>query len=282
MVQLLNTKILLADMSWAEVQERLKETDLAIVPAGSIEQHGRHLPLKTDTFIASEIARRAAEKVKDEVKLILTPPISFGYSPMQIGFPGSIWLDSATYINTVKRICECLLLHGFKKIVILNGHGGNSDLLFTAISDVYYDHEDPNIFLMLVNWGDLALDVITEVTEAPTGLATHAEEIETSVAMALDVPVDLGLARKGYPKSPMPNYIAYDYFRKTQSQAWMRFAWPRYRDIAQDGSVGDPTKATREKGERIVKTAVDRFAEMLKEIKSAKTWIPWDPATDNG
>ena len=144
-------KILLNDMSWQEVKDRLKETDIIIIPTGSNEQHGPHLPLKTDIFIATQIATRAAEMVKDDVKPIIAPPIPWGYSPEHIAFPGSIWLDSKTMMSIITDICRSLLYHGFKKIIFFNGHGTNPPVIYTALNDVYMAQKDPNIFLLLVN-----------------------------------------------------------------------------------------------------------------------------------
>jgi creatinine amidohydrolase len=257
----MSVKVNLSDMTWPEVQERLKQTDVVIVPTGSNEQHGPHLPLKTDVFIATEIARRAAERVKDDVKAVVAPPVPFGYSPEHMEFPGTICLDSETMMRIVKDVCKSLLHHGFKKIIFFNGHGTNPPVIYTAINDAYMQHEDPNIFLMLVNWFDLVTDVISEVAETPFW---HAEEVEASVMMALDVPVDLKQAWREIPKPPMPNYIAYDFAKGGGFQ----------QNLSKSGIMGDPTKAKREKGEKIVDAAVERFVALLREVKSTTTWRP--------
>jgi len=266
----MSVKVSLSDMSWVEVQERLKQTDVAIVPTGSNEQHGPHLPLKTDIFIASEIAKRAAERVKDDVRAVVAPPIPFGYSPEHIAFPGTIWLDSETLMRIVKDVCRSLLHHGFKKILFFNGHGTNPPVMYTAINDAYMIHRDPNIFLMLVNWFDLVADVISKVAETAFW---HADEVETSVLMALGVPIDLKLAKRENPKPPMPNYIAYDFAKGAPSQQRISIAYPRVHDISQSGIIGDPTKAKREKGEKLVDAAVERFADLLREVKSTTSWL---------
>lgn len=263
--------VFLSDMSWPEVQDRLKQTNIAIIPTGSIEQHGPHLPLKTDILIASEISQRAAERVKDDVKAVITPPIPFGYSPGHSAFPGSIWLESGTFINIVKDVCKSLLHHGFKKIIFFNGHGNNPPFLLTGINDTYLSQKDPNIFLIVINWGELISDVMTEVSETAFW---HACEVETSLLLALNVPINMKLAKKEYPQSPMPNYIFYDSIKKSTSKQKINIIGPRVKDYSKSGILGDPTKATREKGEIMLTAVVDRFATFLKELHSIKTWFP--------
>lgn len=160
-------KILLAEMTWPEVRERLSKTDIALVPIGSTEQHGPHLPLQTDTFIAYEIAKRAAEMVKEDVKAVVAPPIPFGVSSEWMSKPGTITLSPDTCAAIVKDVCMSLLHHGFRKIVIVNGHASNHAFIVKAIREI--GEIDGHIF-STNSWFQLASDVLTKVLISP-GLA---------------------------------------------------------------------------------------------------------------
>lgn len=109
-------------MSWAEVEEALKETDMVILPVGSIEQHGKHLPLGTDSYIAVELSKLIAQKAD----VLVAPSVLAGLSEHHMGFPGTLTLTPETFEAVVYESALSLIQHGFRKIMILNGHGGNS------------------------------------------------------------------------------------------------------------------------------------------------------------
>ena len=255
----MSNKFCLEDMTWPEVQKRVKESQIAIVPTGSIEQHGRHLPLKTDIFCAYEIAKRAAEKVKDDVKTVVVPPIWFGLSPEHIDFPGTISLRPETLLALVEDVCKSLVRHGFNKLVIFNGHGGNPAVLQVALIKIT---KETGAFVALINWWDLATEVISEVKES---LFCHAEEVETSVVMALGFPVNMSLAKRFIPKPRFPELAGWDLCPSEQRIVISDF-WDFGDPKTANGSIGDPTKASKEKGEKILAAAVDKFAEFLRDL----------------
>ena len=254
-------KILLAEMTWPEVKDRLEVSNVALIPVGSTEQHGKHLPFKTDVFIASNIAQRAAEEVFEDVKAVVVPSICYGVSREHMDFPGSITLMPETLKNLVMDICRSLVHHGFKKIVIVNGHGGygHVPILQVAITDL---KEETGAFFALVNYFELVADVMREVAETETQF--HADEVETSLALSLGYDADMKKATKCFLKSKS-KFWSYDFF----SPKRVRIALPSVKDRGTDsGTEGDPTKATKEKGDRILKAAVERLADFLREIKA--------------
>jgi creatinine amidohydrolase len=259
-------KIFLSDMTHIEVKERLKVTDIAVVPIGSTEQHGPHLPLKTDIFIPFEIAKRAAEKVIDKVDLVITPPLSFGYCPSNIPFSGSISLTSTTFLNLVRDVCNSLIYHGFRRIVLFNGHGTNRSLLASVIFDIMHAQEQTaNLFLISVSWWDLISDVLSKVTE---NWFCHSAEVETSIALALGEPVNMKIAPTNTPKPPLAKWFDYNLLGVQK----ICLAWPRLDVISKSGVMGDATKANKKKGEIILNAAVDGLADLLIALKSTKTW----------
>jgi len=116
----------LTEMSWAEVADALKETDTIIIPVGSTEQHGPHLPLGTDTLQTIDMVRFTAMRLESEgVKVVPGPAIPFGLAPYHMDFPGTISLRPETFHALLMDICRCLIGHGFRNMYLFLGHGGN-------------------------------------------------------------------------------------------------------------------------------------------------------------
>src|SRR3990170_4568464 len=127
-------------LSWPEVREVAKEDRVCLTPAGTLEDHGPHLPLDTDVRIASEISRRAAEVAPDE--MVLLPPIVHGYSPHHMDFPGPITITWDTFVGYCADIGISLARHGFRRMLFYNGHGSNQNLIETAARLVMLEHPD--------------------------------------------------------------------------------------------------------------------------------------------
>lgn len=116
----------LTEMTWAEVADALKETNAIIVPVGSTENHGPHLPLGTDTLQTIEMVRRIVVQLEKEgVRVLAGPAVPFGLAPYHMDFPGTINLRPQTFIDLLEDVCQSLSFHGFKNIYLFLGHGGN-------------------------------------------------------------------------------------------------------------------------------------------------------------
>ena len=247
---------LLAKMTWPEVEERLKKIDVAIVPVGSTEQHGLALPVDNDAFTAYAVAKTAAERVEG-VKPIVTPLVSYGMSIHHMSFPGTITLRADTLINVIIDICKSLVHHGFRKIVIVNGHGGNDSALGIAM---YRVKEETGAFITQVNWWDLVGDIIHEITEPPL---FHADETETSVALALGQRVKDERVKE-IPKTAIPEYIKVDLYAAPP----VVHVPIDMRKLTKSGVVGDATRASLDKGKRIIEAAINRLVVLLNKIKA--------------
>jgi len=253
-------EILLAKMTWQDVEKRLTESNVAIVPVGSTEQHGPALPVDNDAFTSYTMAVMAAEKVADYVKPVVTPPISFGVSEHHMEFPGTISLAPEVMSDVVTSVCRCLAHHGFKKIAILNGHGGNDAALHTAM---YKVKKETGAFVCLVNWWEMAMDVIRKSTEPPF---FHADETETSVALALNQRVKTDKFVRTIPATQIPEFIKPDFFASPPTVG----VPIEMKKLTSTGVVGDATRASREKGEEIVEVVIDRLTTFLKALKDLK------------
>lgn len=247
---------LLANMTWPEVEARLKECDIALVPIGSTEQHGPALPVNNDHYIATQFAYRAAEMVWDSHKVTVTPTINFGFSPHHMGFPGTITLSELTLSSMIADVCHSLAQHGFKKIILVNGHGGNDTAIQNALHDM---HGNIDAKVYCVNWWNFATDKIKDVVTPPV---YHACDMETSVAWHLGQRVleDKRVDEPG--KSPVPGFIIPDMLAPPPHASTSY----SMKDITESGVVGYSKAATKEKGKLITDIVLERLVKFIKEI----------------
>ncbi|MHA1200504.1 MAG: creatininase family protein [Candidatus Heimdallarchaeaceae archaeon] len=166
---------LLHEMSWTDIDKLNKETTVFLLPAGSTEQHGPHNPLGTDFLIAEHVARKSASLSKHAYCL---PTLSIGVASHHRNFAGTLWTSRNTFEQLVKDVINSVNYHGFKKIIVINGHGGNSSSILNAITD-YNDNMDM-LCTMFEWWSDE--EIINLVFGTPS--AIHADAIETSAVWA--------------------------------------------------------------------------------------------------
>ncbi|MFX1484749.1 MAG: creatininase family protein [Promethearchaeota archaeon] len=252
----MNPKYDLANMTWQEVEAVLDETTIALVPIGSTEQHGPALPLNNDHYIATEFAQRVAEILWEDQKVVVTPTITFGFSPHHMEFKGTITLSELTLSSMIADVCYSLALHGFRKIVIINGHGGNE----TAISNALHDMQnniDAKVYS--VSWWTLVTDKIKEIATPPV---FHACDMETSVAWYLGQRVleDKRVDEPG--KSPVPGFVIPDMLAPPPKVSTSF----NMKEITESGTVGYATKATKKKGKLIAEAVLERLVAFIKEI----------------
>src|SRR4030042_2512331 len=170
---------LLYKLTRPEIEEYLTRSDVVFLPIGSTEQHGKHMAIDNDAFTALEIARRVAEKTG----VLVAPVMPFGYSVHHMNFKGSITLKFETLVNVITEVCESLIHHGFKKIVIFNGHGGNTNPIIEALRRIRNDTGvkvySLMVFPMEKGFGGKALSVIQQESGGT------ACEMETSISLYL-------------------------------------------------------------------------------------------------
>jgi creatinine amidohydrolase len=176
----------MSEIEWA----RLKAAELArlaarncivIVPIGSTEQHGPHLPTQVDSRLVTEVAHRAARLMTAAHPTIVTPTIPFGMSEHHMSLNGTITLDYPAMAAVLGCACNSILRHGFKRIFILNGHGGNTDGIYTFISEFTIEHHVP---LAGGTYWNIAQAEIAQILDKQKALL-HACEAETSMMLAL-------------------------------------------------------------------------------------------------
>ena len=258
---------LIERMTWPEIEARIVEgVDAVLIPIGTTEQHGPHMPLDTDCFIARSLSVRAAEHAQGEgVSILVAPTLNVTLSWYHMQFPGSIRLSTTTFFQVFREVCESLEQHGFRNLVAVNGHGGNIAALTVAVNH-YFEQTGRRVFL--VQWWDLAADALAEVE----GPMIHAEEAETSLALALGQRVEMDRAARGaWDRGAAVKEAGFQW--TSFGQYGMRHAGPKVvvpmdmlRDITESGIVGDATRASAETGERIVSVLIPRIVQVCKEM----------------
>jgi creatinine amidohydrolase len=249
------TKVVLEEACQADLKG--KSVEVAVLPIGSCEVHGMHLPFGTDAFQAEILARRGAELAAARgAAVIVLPVLPYGCDQNLMEFPYTVGLSPSTILKVLDDLVGSLAQHGIHKVLLLNGHGGNCGTLDAALRELYGRHK---VFLARLDCWTVATDVVNAVRE--TAEIDHADEIETSVALALFPQfVNMDVAKPS-PTNPSSLPLLQKHGGKF-SRPWHLFT--------RNGGVGDPTKATRAKGEKVVQATVERIADILVELCAVK------------
>ena len=244
---------LLAELTWPEAERRLGEVDTALLPVGAIEQHGPHLPLDTDAWDADYLCREVARRCSEPQPLVL-PLIPYGVSYHHEEFAGTISVNPDTLAHFVYEVGMSAAGHGVTKLVIVNGHGGNVPSLKFAAQMI---NRDAHIFTC-VDSGETS-DVDVERIAETRG-DVHAGEVETSTSLATRPElVDLDSARRFAPKF----YSRYLDFSSEYALEW----YAHTGRISSSGVLGDPTRASPEKGRRMWEVMVQHLVAFVETIK---------------
>lgn len=233
-------KVLWQELRRTEFEEAVKADAIVIIPVGSMEQHGNHLPVNTDTNSCFSVAVRAAQAI-DEFPVLVLPPIWMGYSPHHMAYHGTITLKFHTFVEVLTQVAACVHAHGFKKILFLNGHGGNTPTI--AALRVKLPSEDSIPAIGYTYWEVPSVpEEMKKISQSDKGSIGHAGEMETSLQLYLQ-----------------PELV------ELNTATWA------------PGVVGDPSWGTREKGERLINAAVAALVKLLRDYHSGTLDedLPW-------
>ena len=247
----------LAEMTWPEV-DKLDRSTVVLVPFGSLEQHSLHLPVLTDTMIGDELARRLHERFSDSI--LVVPNSWLGSSSHHMKFAGSMTAGFESYIHMARDILLSILKHGFKKIMIMNSHGGNSAVLPVAMQMAKEQYMDAS--LIFLSYWNVASKDISDMRESGTGGIGHAGEMETSMMMCLRpdlVRTDL-MEKDGI--LPESEFLLQDMFKPGSVMRYWNAA-----EHTNHGGHGDPMTASAEKGERFFEVITDRLSKVVEELQ---------------
>jgi creatinine amidohydrolase len=250
------------EFTWPEIRDAVKQQRVAVLPVGTVEQHGPHLPLVTDVLTATEMSRMAVERISAEA--VLMPSVYYSFNEHHLDFPGTIAVKGETIINYVTDIGLSLAHHGFRKVLLVNGHGSNVPFLDIAARNI--TNKSEAICAMASWWSLIPRDLLTKLRESefPGGMA-HGCELETSVLMYLrgDL-VQIDKAEKDISFQPT-EFFYWDL--QSPSPIVFQEWFSRY---SRTGTVGDPTKASAEKGRVFVEAVVERMVALIREFRERK------------
>jgi creatinine amidohydrolase/Fe(II)-dependent formamide hydrolase-like protein len=247
------SSVLLGELTWPEAQERFRSVDVALLPVGSIEQHGPHLPLDTDAFDADYLAKRVAAACPEPKPLVL-PLIPYGVSYAHEDFSGTVSVSPDTMAKLVYEVGMSVARQGITKLVIVNGHGGNGPALHFAAQLI---NRDAHIFTC-VDTGETSDADINAMSDVPNDV--HAGDIETSTTLA----VRPELVRMDRAEKFIPRFSSkYLDFTSQRGVGW----YARTNRITPSGIFGDPTRASVEKGERMWEIMIHHLVQLVTSIQ---------------
>lgn len=261
----------LEKLTWEEVAERMREgVDAVLLPIGTTEQHGRHMPLDTDCLIARALCDRAADAAADAgLNVLIAPTLNVTLSWYHMQFPGSLRLRTDTFLRVFEEVCESLHHHGLDNVIAVNGHGGNVAALTVAVNR-YFETTGRRVFLL--QWWELAADVVSSIE----GPVIHAEEAETSLAMALGQRVLMEhAARDAYDRGGAVRDAGFPWtslgkYGLTHRGPGVVVPMDMLGDISESGVIGDATKAKPETGQAIVEAVIPRVVQVVRDMSASR------------
>jgi creatinine amidohydrolase len=250
------SEIRYADLTSADLRTAFAGGASVLLPVGSVEQHGPHLPVGTDTLIAHQLAIAVADRLAD--RCIVLPPLWYGDSPHHMSFAGTITLRADTYLRIISEITGSLYQHGLQSLVILNGHGGNIGPLRTVVTDLAREHgRSPRV----VTYWDVIDGEIAEFFDQPELACGHACALETSLALHL------------FPRLVRTDQIPKQRSGERGPHMFGRKAVVEGLDFgvySTNGVIGDPSQATAERGKRLFERLVHNLEEVLRPYVDPK------------
>ena len=234
---------LLENLTWVDVQDYLQQDDRLIMVTGSTEQHGRHLIFGTDALVPYTIAQRVSE----ETGVLLAPPLNYGMSLYHMGFPGTMSLWPATLTRVLEELLRSAYIHGFGRIFVVNGHGGNIACWRNAVIGV--THESEGLEVKLRNWWQDP--IVSEMLEVvfPGHKEVHATIGETAAVLAI-----------------RPEAVRLDRAKHTLVTKELEFVSARqFVEEFPHGVIGgDPRLATVEMGREILEKVIEKYSRELE------------------
>jgi creatinine amidohydrolase len=243
-------------LTWEEMNDAIAMQKVILLPTGSTEEHGPHLPLDTDVFLAESVCMEAARRAPE--RMLVLPPISYGLNQHHIDFPGTVHIEPEIYIAFCTQITKSVAYHGFQKILLVNGHGSNTPLNDLVARKTVLG---TNSLCAAVNYFAFGLETFAAMGGEP--FIAHADDFETSLYLHL-APERVRMDKAVAGHDVMGTYVSSD----STANYPVRFSdiWGRWTTT---GVHGDPTMATAEKGQAVFEAVVTRLIAFVDE------WRAW-------
>ena len=260
------------ELTWPEMREAIARQPVILLPFGTVEDHGPHLPLNTDNIIVEAICREAAWRAPEE--MLVMPLVAYGLDEHHMDFPGTVSVDMQTLIAYVADVAMSPARHGFTHILIVNGHGSNAPIADLAARRVVLETGavcgavGPNAAIDPT----LAEPTFSQMRRSGPGGVAHACEYETAMMLYLRpdlVQMEKAVREVGQVKL---TYFNWDH-PEPSALAWQDW-WSR---MSESGVCGDPTVATAEIGRALFETTVENLVRFVREFRT----IPVRPRRDH-
>ncbi len=241
-----------------QLRERARQDAIVILPVASLEQHGQHLPVEVDSCLGEELTSRTAAKMAARgTPVVVLPAIWTGLSEHHMSFGGTITLDFPAFAALIEGVVRSVLRHGFRRIVLLNAHGGNENALRTIVDDLTPKLGAP---IVQFTYWYAAAAAVARILETQGGL-THACEAETSMMLAVR------------PALVATDRIPHDNTNASHEPVGGVYRWRSIGSRSETGSLGNPAAATAEKGRQLFDAISDVLADKL--CNEALWDLPW-------
>jgi creatinine amidohydrolase len=261
----------LGDLTYVDIREYLKEKDTILVPMASLEQHGPHLPLYTDTITAVEISKRVAEMIA----ILHSPPVWMGYSPQHMYAAGSgrgtITVRSSTLLNLIHDVARSLIHHGFNRIIFVNGHGSNVKVIDPVLRKLRYETGALIGFVKpyMENYTGILKGLMENPPDETPGW--HSSELETSQDLAWNANL-VRMERANFTRAHIPDFLPKTFAKKdgmpdVEFDDYKYFTFPMdHHEFIESGTIGNPMRATAEKGEEAFRRLSEHVARGVLEL----------------
>jgi creatinine amidohydrolase len=265
------SKIRYDELTWPEMRQAIARQAVVMLPFGTVEDHGPHLPLSTDNVIVEAICLEAARRTPGE--MLVMPLVNYGLDEHHMDFPGTISVDMHTLLSYVAAVATSVARHGFTHLLVVNGHGSNSSIADLAARQVVLQTGiicgamSPNAAIDTT----LSEPALSEMRRSAPGGIAHAGEYETAMMLHLRpdlVQMDRAVREIGQLKL--------QYFNWDHPEPSILFWQDWWSRMSESGVCGDPTVATAEFGRAVFDTTVDNFVRFVREFRT----IPMRPRRD--
>jgi len=241
-------------LTWEEMNDAIEMQKLVVLPAGSTEQHGPHLPLDTDTFLCETVCLEVGRRIPD--KVLILPPVPYGLNLHHIDFPGTIHIQPETFISFCLNVTKSVAYHGFEKILLVNGHGSNSPLVDLVARRTVLETRS---LCFAASYFSFLRDAFDRIRDSE--VVAHADELETSLYL------HLAGDRVRMDRAAAGNDRVGQFLSSDSTSPYVRFNdyWGRWTKA---GVHGDPTSATAEKGRILFEAAIDGLIRLVDELRA--------------
>jgi len=236
--------MLLEEMTMRDFEKGLQQTRTVLIPVGSVEAHGNHLPLATDTLEVYEVAKRVAKTIN----VFVTPPVPYGVLRSTRDHPGSVGISPGALRAVIADVVHSLYRQGLRRFLVLSGHAGSTHMAaLREVAEVILDRLD-GIMMAVLSILDLAQDTVSPCIETEND--AHAGEVETSLMMSIHPGLVQGTSKAEFPAFPDPILV------RNRRKYWPGAVW------------GDPAKAKEEKGQKLIELGVERVCDVIRRMEA--------------